>query len=211
MYTVFTADKEQGLICRDALAVKEWWQLKILKDDLKMIDSEGFRANVGIVISNQQGQLLWARRHGQNAWQFPQGGVDQGETPEQTMYRELHEEVGLKPEDVKLLKQTREWLHYRLPSRYLRQGSKPLCIGQKQKWFLLQLIGDEQLIRFDQGSRPEFDHWRWVSYWYPVRNVIDFKRDVYRQALSELLSSLNVKKQNTFRRRKRPQRHSPRS
>ena len=176
-----------------------------------MIDSEGFRANVGIVISNQQGQLLWARRHGQNAWQFPQGGVDEGETPEQTMYRELHEEVGLKSEDVKILKQTREWLHYRLPSRYLRQGSKPLCIGQKQKWFLLQLIGDEKLIRFDQGSRPEFDHWRWVSYWYPVRNVIDFKRNVYRLALSELLFSLNVKKQNTYRRRKRPQRHSPRS
>ena len=173
-----------------------------------MIDSEGFRANVGIVISNQQGQLLWARRHGQNAWQFPQGGVDQGETPEQTMYRELYEEVGLKPEDVKLLKQTQEWLYYRLPTRYLRKGSLPLCIGQKQKWFLLQLIGDEKLIRFDRGSHPEFDHWRWVSYWYPVRNVIDFKREVYRQALSELFSYLNVKKQNPHRRRKKQQRHS---
>ena len=173
-----------------------------------MIDSEGFRANVGIVISNQQGQLLWARRNGQNAWQFPQGGVDQGESPEQTMYRELYEEVGLRPEDVKLLKQTQEWLYYRLPTRYLRKGSQPLCIGQKQKWFLLQLIGDEKLIRFDRGSRPEFDHWRWVSYWYPVRNVIDFKREVYRQALSELFSSLNVKKQNPHRRRKKQQRNS---
>jgi len=119
--------------------------------------------------------------------------------------------VGLRPEDVKLLKQTTKWLHYRLPTRYLRQGSKPLCIGQKQKWFLLQLIGDEKLIRFDRGSRPEFDHWRWVSYWYPVRNVIDFKRDVYRQALSELISSLNVKKYNPYRRRRKQQRRSPRS
>lgn len=165
-----------------------------------MIDSEGFRANVGIVISNQQGQLLWARRQGQNAWQFPQGGVDAGESAEQTMYRELYEEVGLKSEDVKILKQTHEWLHYRLPTQYLRQGSKPLCIGQKQKWFLLQLVGDEKLIRFDRGSRPEFDHWRWVSYWYPLRNVIDFKREVYRQALLELLPSLNVKKPKPFRR-----------
>ncbi|RLA03727.1 MAG: RNA pyrophosphohydrolase [Gammaproteobacteria bacterium] len=176
-----------------------------------MIDSEGFRANVGIVISNQNGQLLWARRHGQNAWQFPQGGVDKGETPEQTMYRELYEEVGLKPEDVKLLKQTQGWLHYRLPTRYLRHGTKPLCIGQKQKWFLLQLIGDEKLIRFDRGARPEFDHWRWVSYWYPVRNVIDFKRDVYRKALSELLSSLNVKKNNSYNRKKKFHRYSKRN
>ena len=173
-----------------------------------MIDSEGFRANVGIVISNQKGQLLWAKRYGQNAWQFPQGGIDEGETPEQTMYRELYEEVGLRPEDVKLLKQTQKWLYYRLPTRYLRQGSKPLCIGQKQKWFLLQLIGDEKLIRFDRGSRPEFDHWRWVSYWYPIRSVIDFKRDVYRDALSDLLSSLNVKKYIPHRRNKRRHKQS---
>ncbi len=176
---------------------------KILMDDLKMIDSEGFRANVGIIISNQQGQLLWAKRQGQNAWQFPQGGVDKGESPEQAMYRELYEEVGLEPETVKILRQTHKWLHYRLPDRYLRKGSKPLCIGQKQKWFLLQLIGDEKLIRFDRGSRPEFDNWRWVSYWYPVRNVIDFKREVYRQALFELFSSLNIKNRNHFQRRKR--------
>jgi len=119
------------------------------------------------------------------------------------MYRELYEEVGLEPEAVKVLRQTNRWLHYRLPERYLRQGSKPLCIGQKQKWFLLQLIGDEELIRFDRGSRPEFDNWRWVSYWYPVRNVIDFKRDVYRMALFELFSSLNVKNNNNFRRRRK--------
>jgi len=173
-----------------------------------MIDSEGFRANVGIIISNQQGQLLWAKRQGQNAWQFPQGGVDKGESSEQTMYRELYEEVGLKTEHVKILKHTQEWLRYRLPTKYLRKGTSPLCIGQKQKWFLLQLMGDEKLIRFDRGSRPEFDNWRWVSYWYPVRNVIDFKREVYRQALSELFSSLNVKKQNQYRRRKRIRKHS---
>ena len=176
-----------------------------------MIDSEGFRANVGIVISNQKGQLLWAKRHGQNAWQFPQGGVDKGETPEQTMYRELYEEGGLRREDVKLLKQTHEWLYYRLPTRYLRQGTKPLCIGQKQKWFLLQLVGDEKLIRFDRGTRPEFDHWRWVSYWYPIRSVIDFKCDVYRSALSELLPFLNVKKHSPYNRKRRHKKNSKHS
>jgi len=167
-----------------------------------MIDSEGFRANVGIIISNQYGQLLWAKRQGQNAWQFPQGGVDPGESAKQAMYRELYEEVGLKPEDVKILKQTDEWYRYKLPNRYLRKGSKPLCIGQKQKWFLLQLVGDENTIRFDRGTKPEFDHWRWVTYWHPIRSVIDFKRGVYRQALCFLFPFLNVKRKNPYRKQR---------
>ena len=88
-----------------------------------MIDSEGFRANVGIIITNQRGQLLWAKRYAQNAWQFPQGGLDEGESPKQTMYRELYEEAGLKPEHVKILKQSDEWYRYRLPEKFIRQGT----------------------------------------------------------------------------------------
>ncbi len=151
-----------------------------------MVDRDGFRPNVGIVIANDKGQLLWARRIGQDAWQFPQGGVDRGESPEQALYRELYEEVGLRPEDIELLACTRGWLRYRLPKRYVRKHSQPLCIGQKQKWFLLKLVGDESKIRFDCGHKAEFDGWQWVSYWYPVGQVIDFKRDVYRRALREL-------------------------
>ncbi|MGS2723603.1 RNA pyrophosphohydrolase [Porticoccus sp. GXU_MW_L64] len=151
-----------------------------------MIDKEGFRPNVGIVIANDHGQLLWAKRIGQNAWQFPQGGVDKGESPEQALYRELYEEVGLRKQDVKLLASTRHWLRYRLPKRYVRQNAKPLCIGQKQKWFLLKLVGDESNICFECGDKAEFDGWQWVNYWYPVDKVVDFKRDVYRRALREL-------------------------
>ncbi len=151
-----------------------------------MIDREGFRPNVGIVLCDGLGQLLWAKRVGQNAWQFPQGGINEGESPESALYRELYEEVGLENGDVQLLAQTRGWLRYRLPRRYIRRHSRPLCIGQKQKWFLLQLTGDSNRIRFDCGHKPEFDGWRWVNYWYPVREVVDFKRDVYRRALKEL-------------------------
>lgn len=151
-----------------------------------MVDREGFRPNVGIVIANGQGQLLWAKRIGQDAWQFPQGGVDQGESPEQALYRELYEEVGLTKDDVELVGGTRGWLRYRLPKKYIRTHSKPLCIGQKQKWYLLKLVGDESKIRFDRGHKAEFDGWQWVNYWYPVDKVVDFKRDVYRRALREL-------------------------
>ncbi|QLE84570.1 MULTISPECIES: RNA pyrophosphohydrolase [Shewanella] len=150
-----------------------------------MIDSDGFRANVGIIICNRFGQVMWARRFGQHSWQFPQGGVDDGESPEQAMFRELYEEVGLKPEHVKVLTSTRSWLRYRLPKRLIRQDSKPLCIGQKQKWFLLQLKSDESAVDLNACGHPEFDDWRWVSYWYPVRQVVSFKRDVYRKVMKE--------------------------
>lgn len=151
-----------------------------------MIDAEGFRANVGIVICNRLGQVFWARRYGQHSWQFPQGGIDQGETAEQAMYRELNEEVGLNPEDVEILGVTKNWVRYKLPKRLIRQGSNPLCIGQKQKWFLLQLKCNEEDVNVLHSGHPEFDDWRWVSYWYPVRNVVSFKRDVYRRVMKEL-------------------------
>ncbi|MEH6470678.1 MAG: RNA pyrophosphohydrolase [Halopseudomonas sp.] len=152
-----------------------------------MIDSEGFRPNVGIIIANDHGQVLWARRVGQDAWQFPQGGINDNETPEQAMYRELKEEVGLDPGDVELLGSTRGWLRYRLPKRMIRYHSKPLCIGQKQKWYLLRLRSDDSAVSFDFSHKPEFDGWRWVSYWYPLGQVISFKREVYRSALKELV------------------------
>ncbi len=152
-----------------------------------MIDSDGFRPNVGIILANARGQVLWARRVGQDAWQFPQGGINHKETPEQAMFRELKEEVGLSPQDVEVIACTRGWLRYRLPKRMIRYHSKPLCIGQKQKWFLLRLVSPEERVRFDQSGKPEFDGWRWVSYWYPLGQVISFKREVYRSALKELM------------------------
>lgn len=152
-----------------------------------MIDAEGFRPNVGIVLTNDQGQLLWARRvGGQDAWQFPQGGIHDGESPEQALYRELHEEVGLNRADVELLACTRGWLRYRLPSRLVRHNSQPLCVGQKQKWYLLRLKSPESRICLENGGRAEFDDYSWVSYWFPLARVVAFKREVYRRALKEL-------------------------
>tara|TARA_R110002072_G_scaffold123010_1_gene258050 strand:- start:440 stop:892 length:453 start_codon:yes stop_codon:yes gene_type:complete len=138
------------------------------------------------MLANQHGQLLWARRIGQDAWQFPQGGINQGESPEQALYRELEEEVGLQAGSVEVMACTRGWLRYRLPQRFIRKGQKPLCIGQKQKWFLLKMLADDSAVCVDANPKPEFDHWRWVSYWYPLSQVIPFKRDVYRRALREL-------------------------
>lgn len=170
-----------------------------------MIDTDGFRPNVGIILSNPAGKLLWAKRIGQNAWQFPQGGIQRDETPEQALYRELNEEIGLEPGHVDVLGQTRDWLRYRLPERFQRRAD-PVCIGQKQIWFLLRLKAEEALVRLDGGDKPEFDGWRWVDYWYPLREVVFFKRDVYRCALQEFSSLVP----NVPRRRRWPALYSPR-
>ncbi len=158
-----------------------------------MIDADGFRPNVGMILCNAQGQVLWAKRIGHDAWQFPQGGIAKGETPEQALYRELWEEVGLYPKHVKILAQTEDWLRYRLPNRYVRQDEPvPVCIGQKQKWFLLQLMADDSEIDLNASVPAEFDNWMWVSYWYPLTEVVAFKRDVYRKALLQLVKNLPI-------------------
>lgn len=150
-----------------------------------MIDEAGYRANVGIIICNNQNQVFWARRIGQNAWQFPQGGMKEGETREAAMYRELKEETGLEPEHVEIITSTTDWLHYDLPEHLVRYDKKPVCIGQKQCWFLLRMTCDISCVRFDCGEKPEFDDWQWVEYWQPVKEIIEFKRSVYQKALAE--------------------------
>lgn len=157
-----------------------------------MIDADGYRLNVGIVLTNDEQRVFWARRIGMRCWQFPQGGIRRNESPEAAMYRELYEEVGLRGRDVKLIGRTREWLRYDLPERYIRRHSVPLCIGQKQIWYMLRLVAGESRIRLDRTGKPEFDHWCWVDYWNPVDDVVYFKRQVYRLALTELCDHLNV-------------------
>ena len=154
------------------------------------IDAEGFRANVGIILANNDGKLLLAGRVGSKGWQFPQGGMLVGEDPEDAMYRELHEEVGLEPGDVDLLGVTDDWLRYRLPDKFVRRNSEPLCIGQKQRWFMLRLTTSPESVRFDRCDKPEFDRARWVDFWRPVNEVIYFKRRVYARALHELGSTV---------------------
>jgi putative (di)nucleoside polyphosphate hydrolase len=158
----------------------------------EMIDSDGYRANVGIILCNGTGQVMWARRLGQDAWQFPQGGIAGDENPEDAMYRELWEETGLVAEHVSLLASTDSWLRYKLPKRLVRKNSEPRCIGQKQLWYLLRLDSAESSFDLAASKKPEFDHWKWVDYWYPKENVVYFKRRVYQCALAQLESNLPI-------------------
>ncbi len=151
-----------------------------------MIDNEGYRANVGIVIINDQQQILLAKRHNQESWQLPQGGIDEGESDTDALFRELFEEVGLSEDHVDLIAKTPKWLRYDLPDYHVRRHQKPLCKGQKQVWFLLRLKASEDNIKLDLHSEIEFDDWQWVDYWHPIKEVIDFKQDVYEDMLKAL-------------------------
>jgi len=157
-----------------------------------MLDRDGYRPNVGIVLANLRNEVFWGKRVHQHAWQFPQGGIKHGETPEKAMYRELTEEIGLRPEHVRILGRTRQWLRYEVPAQWMRRDWRGAYRGQKQIWFLLRMVGRDCDVSLRASGHPEFDAWRWHDYWVPLETVIEFKRDVYRQALAELYRFLNA-------------------
>jgi putative (di)nucleoside polyphosphate hydrolase len=151
-----------------------------------MIDRDGYRPNVGIILANARNEVFWGKRVREHAWQFPQGGIQPGETPEQAMYRELMEEVGLEAAHVRILGRTRDWLRYDVPKHWVRREGRGQYRGQKQIWYLLRLVGRDCDVCLRRSDKPEFDAWRWHQYWVPLESVIDFKREVYQLALAEL-------------------------
>jgi len=165
-----------------------------------MIDRDGYRPNVAIILCNAKNEVFWGKRIREHSWQFPQGGIKHGEAPEDAMYRELEEETGLKREHVKILGRTKSWLHYNVPSHWVKREWRGTYKGQKQIWYLLRLTGRDHDIHLRASEHPEFDAWRWHDYWVPLDTVIEFKRDVYRKALHQLVRYLD-----------RPPRVSPRS
>ncbi|MCA2998496.1 MAG: RNA pyrophosphohydrolase [Burkholderiales bacterium] len=165
-----------------------------------MIDKDGYRPNVAIILCNAKNEVFWGKRIREHSWQFPQGGIKHGEAPEDAMYRELEEETGLRREHVRILGRTKSWLHYNVPSHWVKREWRGTYKGQKQIWYLLRLTGRDNDIRLRASEHPEFDAWRWHDYWVPLDSVIEFKRDVYRKALHQLVRYLD-----------RPPRVSPRT
>ena len=152
-----------------------------------MIDKDGYRKNIGIILCNSKNELLICKRLKEDSWQFPQGGFEKNESSENAMFRELFEEIGLQKNDIVILGKTKKWLKYDLPKKYQRKTNNQLCIGQKQIWFLLRLISNDQSINLCTSKNPEFDAWEWVSEKKPLEIVISFKKNVYIKALNELL------------------------
>jgi|688.fasta_scaffold84119_3 putative (di)nucleoside polyphosphate hydrolase len=151
-----------------------------------MLDREGYRPNVGIILVNGRNEVFWGKRIREHAWQFPQGGIKRGESPQQAMFRELREETGLMPDHVRVIGRTRDWLRYDVPTHWVRREMRSHYRGQKQIWFLIRMLGRDTDVDLRASGQPEFDAWRWNPYWIPLESVIEFKREVYRLALEEL-------------------------
>jgi putative (di)nucleoside polyphosphate hydrolase len=151
-----------------------------------MINEPGYRLNVGLIVINDKGKLLLCKRKNIDSWQFPQGGIDFGESPLKASRRELYEEVGIENGDIKLISSTNEWFKYDVPhekrkNHFLKKSFK----GQKQKWFMFKLISDAT-IHFNNDPGNEFVDFKWVPYWYPLYAIVEFKKEVYRAALNAL-------------------------
>ena len=174
-------------ICQNRSICGKISRLNLTEGDT-VLDREGYRPNVGIILINNRNEVFWGKRVREHSWQFPQGGIKPGESPETAMYRELYEEVGLLPQHIKIVGRTRDWLRYDVPSHWVRREWRGSYRGQKQIWYLLRLVGRDSDINLRACHHPEFDGWRWHQYWAPVDEVIDFKRDVYLGALKELSS-----------------------
>ena len=151
-----------------------------------MYKRQGYRPNVAMVVINSTNKVLICRRKNTRTWQFPQGGIDNGEDIKKAMYRELSEEVGLSKDDVSLVGESEGTITYDIPKTIRSKVLGGKFKGQEQKWFLLKLNKDNCEIKLDNEAFPEFDKYEWVSFWQPLNRIVDFKREAYRKALSEL-------------------------
>jgi putative (di)nucleoside polyphosphate hydrolase len=151
------------------------------------IASLPYRPCVGLLLLNPAGKVFVGRRidaaaAGDEAWQMPQGGIDDGETPRQAALRELHEEIGT--DKAEIVAESRHWLHYDLPPHLVGKVWKGRYRGQKQRWFALRFLGDDSDIDL-ATEHPEFEAWRWIELEELPALVIPFKRDTYRAVVSE--------------------------
>ncbi|UXU76000.1 MULTISPECIES: RNA pyrophosphohydrolase [unclassified Paracoccus (in: a-proteobacteria)] len=150
-----------------------------------------YRPCAGVVLINPQG-LIFAGQRIDNpgpAWQMPQGGIDQGETPRQAALRELVEETGVSPELVQVLAESPDWITYDLPPELLGKVWKGRYGGQKQKWFAMRFLGPDSAVRI-QTAHPEFDRWRWMPAAELIDSIVPFKRQVYARVLADFAEFL---------------------
>ena len=148
-----------------------------------------YRPCVGAVILNRDGKVWLGRRYGVDGpyvWQFPQGGRDPGETSEIALWREMWEEIGLRPEHVELLDRTECELIYDYPPA-VRAKKSHGKLGQRQVWFALRMNADNSVFRFDNEDPPEFTEWRWADFHEAVDGIIPFKRKVYEAVAGRFL------------------------
>tara|TARA_E500000331_G_C16836514_1_gene531593 strand:- start:139 stop:588 length:450 start_codon:yes stop_codon:yes gene_type:complete len=148
------------------------------------------RQGVGIILLNQNNDVFVAKRKDNpiDKWQMPQGGIDKNETPFDAMKRELAEETSVT--NIKVIKEIENWLEYELPPYLLGKIWKGRFRGQKQKWFIVKFIGNDDEINLNT-KHPEFIEWKWINYNNLPKVIVDFKKEVYKKLTIELKQLIN--------------------
>jgi putative (di)nucleoside polyphosphate hydrolase len=145
-----------------------------------------YRPCVGLMVVNTRKNFFTAQRldFTSTAWQMPQGGIDKGEEALHAAYRELSEETSITENDVELLAVSRDWFRYDLPKELVSKLWNGLYRGQKQKWFLMRFIGNDDDINLNTEI-PEFSCWRWSTRQQLIESIVPFKKDLYRAVVKE--------------------------
>jgi putative (di)nucleoside polyphosphate hydrolase len=145
-----------------------------------------YRSGVGITLINHKKEIFVGKRIDNNsdAWQMPQGGIDAGESEDLAMIRELKEETGISESEIKLIKKSSKYHYYNLPYKLQKKFWGGKYIGQKHRWYLLKFIGDDDKINIITED-PEFSDWKWVGFEDIIKSIVSFKRQMYRDVLSE--------------------------
>ncbi|MGY9002684.1 MAG: RNA pyrophosphohydrolase [Rhodospirillales bacterium] len=145
---------------------------------------DDYRMGVGIVLLNQLNQVFVAKRiDTPSAWQMPQGGIDKGEAPHETVMRELTEEIGT--DRAEIIAETKDWLIYDLPEGLRKKVWGGKYKGQKQKWFAMRFTGTDTDIDLTADKHPEFSEWKWTSMDQLVELIVPFKRPLYENIVRE--------------------------
>ena len=150
-----------------------------------------YRSGVGIMLINAKKEIFVGKRIDNNsdAWQMPQGGLDVGESEDVAMFRELKEETGIDESNIRVLKKSHGHHYYNLPYKLQKKFWGGKYLGQKQRWYLAEFIGDESAINI-ATEHPEFSDWKWISGDVIISAIVGFKRELYEDVLNEFVGYL---------------------
>ena len=160
---------------------------------MRKFSEKNYRPCVGIVLINN-GSIFAGQRldYKSNAWQMPQGGVEENESPIRAAIRELKEETGIKKKHIKIILESKNWINYDLPKELIPKLWNGKFVGQSQKWFAMEFLGSDSDVNINTKN-PEFSKWQWMTKNKLLDSIVPFKKKVYENILSQFSAKLNLK------------------